>query len=379
MPKEQDWEEAKKWIGKDLLDHPIEGGDEVERTTIRRRCEILEFDCPLHWDDKGAKAHGYKGMFAPHHMLLTYARPAYWKPGMPTAWSSNDPNFHLRSTEDHRKRVPFPPTSAGFATDVEIDYIRPLYIGDRVVLKEDKLFSITPRNTRVGEGAFVMWEQRFYNQRDELVAVAKRGGYQYDPHKMVSVGPGAWKRADEVGTPPPQPAQPQAQPAAPAAGARAAGPGPLSAPNWSKQRYFEDVQEGEELPGTSYAITIQRLVMEAGANRDFAPIHHNREIAQRGGAPDMYANNYFCQGMLERTVREWAGLDGAIKKIGPFRMTLFNPAGETTVARGKVEKKYQEGGESRIDLSLWGEHSKGTTIVGRAVISLPSRTKSHPR
>ena len=143
--------------------------------------------------------------------------------------------------------------------------------------------------------------------------------------------------------------------------------------DWSKQRYFEDVEEGEELPSTSYSITIQRLVIEAGANRDFAPLHHNREIAQRGGAPDMYANNMFIHGMLERTIREWIGLDGGIKKIGPFRMTLFNPVGETTVAHGKVEKKYQDGGENRVDLSLWAAHAKGTTVVGNAVVTLPSR------
>ena len=48
---------------------------------------------------------------------------------------------------------------------------------------------------------------------------------------------------------------------------------------------FNDVVEGAELPEFAVPLTIQRLVMEAGANRDFAPMHHDREIARATGAP----------------------------------------------------------------------------------------------
>ncbi|MBM2825996.1 MAG: acyl dehydratase, partial [Dehalococcoidia bacterium] len=100
--------------------------------------------------------------------------------------------------------------------------------------------------------------------------------------------------------------------------------------DWSKQVYWEDVKEGDEVPPVSVALTVQRLIMLAGANRDFHPIHHNRDAAQAGGAPDIYINNNSCQSALggwERTVREYIGLRGVIKRAGPFRMRIFNTPG----------------------------------------------------
>ncbi len=40
---------------------------------------------------------------------------------------------------------------------------------------------------------------------------------------------------------------------------------------------------GEYLPEISIPITLQRLVMEAGANRDFSLMHHDGSIPERRG------------------------------------------------------------------------------------------------
>ena len=49
---------------------------------------------------------------------------------------------------------------------------------------------------------------------------------------------------------------------------------------------FDAIREGDELPPFSLALTLQRLVMEAGVNRDFAPIHHDPQIARATGAAE---------------------------------------------------------------------------------------------
>jgi hypothetical protein len=38
---------------------------------------------------------------------------------------------------------------------------------------------------------------------------------------------------------------------------------------------------GESLPAISIPITLQRLVMEAGANRDFSLMHHDGAVARQ--------------------------------------------------------------------------------------------------
>jgi hypothetical protein len=65
------------------------------------------------------------------------------------------------------------------------------------------------------------------------------------------------------------------------------------------------IQVGDTLPEISIPITLQRLVMEAGANRDLSLIHHDTKVAQATGAPDAFANTFFLIGMFERLMREW--------------------------------------------------------------------------
>ena len=124
------------------------------------------------------------------------------------------------------------------------------------------------------------------------------------------------------------------------------------------------------------------MVMAAGANRDFNAIHHSTVAAQRGGAPDAYAMNYFHNGMWERAVREFIGLDGQIRRTGPFRMRVFSPIGDTVVVKGKVVKKYQEGDTNFVELEMQSVLAKrGDVSVGPGpvLVTLPSRARTGRR
>jgi acyl dehydratase len=144
--------------------------------------------------------------------------------------------------------------------------------------------------------------------------------------------------------------------------------------DWSKQRYWEDVTEGEVLPTLRFPLTIYRLVMSAGATRDYNAIHHNSEFARKSGAPDMYANGLLLQGMWERSVREFIGLDGVIRALRGFRMKIFNTVGDTVVVKGRVKRKWREGESALLELEMWSENSKGVSVgPGSMIVSLPSR------
>ncbi|WP_078427787.1 acyl dehydratase [Alkalihalobacterium alkalinitrilicum] len=140
------------------------------------------------------------------------------------------------------------------------------------------------------------------------------------------------------------------------------------------QRYWDDVSEGDEVPSIDFPISVYRLVMEAGANRDFNSIHHNTEYAQSTGAEEMYANNFFLQGMWERTVREYIGLSGTIRSLKGFRMKSFNYAGDTVVTKGIVKNKWYEEKEYYVELQMWSENSKGISVgPGSVFVTLPKR------
>ena len=139
----------------------------------------------------------------------------------------------------------------------------------------------------------------------------------------------------------------------------------MSAPT---DRSFSAIQVGDELPPLTIPITLQRLVMEAGANRDLSLIHHDTGVAQAIGAPDAFANTYFLMGMFERLMREWTGPAARIRKIGPLRMMVFNAVGDTVSFKGLVESVDEAAGTVCVD--MWLESDRGKTVTAKAILEL---------
>lgn len=139
-------------------------------------------------------------------------------------------------------------------------------------------------------------------------------------------------------------------------------------------RVASDVGVGEVLVPVKFPLPVLRLVMEAGANRDFNLIHHNTEFAQASGAPEMYANTIFLQSMWERLVRDYIGNAGTIKKIEGFRMGSFNTAGDVVTVRGRVERVTPGPDDASVELRVWSENSSGISVgPGLVTVGLPLR------
>lgn len=142
-------------------------------------------------------------------------------------------------------------------------------------------------------------------------------------------------------------------------------------------RFFEDVETGELLPSVAYPMTIYRLVMAAGSNRDFNSIHHNTEYARRTGAEEMYANTSFLMSAWERCVRDWIGSEGAIRAIRGFRMRSFNYVGDTMRVHAEVALTRVEDGAGVVGIAIRCENSSGVTVgPGIVEVTLPRRKES---
>lgn len=142
--------------------------------------------------------------------------------------------------------------------------------------------------------------------------------------------------------------------------------------------YFEDVSVGDELPTVAYPLTVYRLVMAAGSNRDFNSIHHNSDYARSTGASEMYANTSFLMSSWERAVRDWMGLAGRIRAIRGFRMRSFNTVGDTMRVLGEVaETRVDDGGTGVVVVAIRCENATGVTVgPGTVEVLLPRREGS---
>jgi len=167
------WEEAQGWVGRELGRYV--GADDVTVGDIRRRLEVLAWDCPLHYDEAVAREHGYRTVVAPATMLMTCAMPPYWEPG--------DPRPQL----DDPALVPsYPfcqipaPGEFIFATDSETEYLEPVYPGDRITATS-VLRDMTRKRLSIGDGAFFLVETTYAKQSGEIVGIERLTVFRYSP------------------------------------------------------------------------------------------------------------------------------------------------------------------------------------------------------
>jgi acyl dehydratase len=331
----------------------LTGPDAVELGSIRRYVEPLEFGCPLHYDPEVAQRFGLPDVVAPVTSAMTFTIAPVWRPGEPATFISAERNGQpARTGTGPRWTGLEPPTTAHFAAEAAADYLAPIVVGDRLTRRGNMLLSCVPKATRIGVGAFTTWQSEIHNQRGELVVRLRNTAYSYIP--AVDVTPPTMR--------PPAPFD-------------AGGPVAEQPTDWDRQRRWEDVRVGDRLPTVRFPLSVYRLVMAAGANRDFNSIHHNTEWAQGSGAPEMFANVLFLQGMWERCARQFIGLAGRITRLSGFRMGSFNTAGDTVEVRGRVERVWREGESGYAELRLWSSNRTGVSVgPGSVTVSLPFRT-----
>jgi hypothetical protein len=160
---------------------PLVWGEPIEPSTVSRYLEPLELDCRLHSDEAFARAHGYGAIVVPYTALTTLAVPLIWRPGDAPLFTSDDRNARLPSSPLSPERSDIePPTRNGFAVRWDMEFSSPALIGDRLCRRKNILLSCTPKQTRVGRGAFMSWESEIINDREQSLARIRSTIYRYN-------------------------------------------------------------------------------------------------------------------------------------------------------------------------------------------------------
>jgi len=173
-------------------------------------------------------------------------------------------------------------------------------------------------------------------------------------------------------------------------------------------RYWDEVQEGEELPeivrgplslmdtmgflvgsgrGHTHGVIFKNAVKhpghffrnpEAGGGIEYTGIGHHREsTAKEVGVPGVYDYGPQRSSWMASLVTNWMGDAGFLKRVRT-QMRGFNIMGDCTWARGKVTRKYIKDGNALVDIEIRGENQRGElTTPGLATVLLPSLNPQH--
>lgn len=137
-----------------------------------------------------------------------------------------------------------------------------------------------------------------------------------------------------------------------------------------KKLYFNEIQEGQELPSLRIGpIGQMDLVRYAGASGDFNPIHNDVEFAKKAGLPGTIAHGMYIMALLGRVATNFFH-PMQIRSYGvKFKAMTF--PGETIICRGVVKKKKEENNEKLAIVVLEALNEAGELKVsGELVVNL---------
>ena len=253
-------------------------------------------------------------------------------------------------------------TSANFPMNYvggEIDFIRPIWRGDRIHAEESILGARRKQSDRIGEFCICTAMVEYYNQRLELVATKKTNMARYK-----NLGGGKTMEYDRETK----------------SNVVETAPGPLvfeRVRRGNQTRVWDDVVEGEAIPTLSkgtYTVTELFLFTHGVVGTGRSPraaldAEESTDLGGGGRYDAKHAKNrrnmpgqfdwgpqrvcWLCQ-----IATDCAGDDTTVKRMDT-RVRHPNIVGDTNTVYGNVVGKYERDGERLADLHVWNENRSG--------------------
>lgn len=343
---------------------------------IRHWLETVEDANPLYNDADYARSRGFKDIIAqPGMNICTLVMPYRWPMKA----------FHKTRQLLHFELKDLLEQPVGILANYEMQFFRPVEIGDRLSTT-GRLVEISDyKRTRLGAGYFTKLETSYYNQRDELVSQAFTNLFSYG------------------GKTPDGEASEEDRAKSEAAMQRRAAPSTLDdqAPNEPPQgdwlnggwhngteemleswrtgwlgrepadTRWDAVEVGDDMPPLVMPITVTRCVFMASASRDFAPQHHNTWYCHnKSRTREMFLGTHFNLGMLSRFMTDYGGPESTVRRI-QLQMRRTIGAGEDYMMSGRITRKWERDGEKLVDMDISIDTQLGPAYNCSGTLALP--------
>lgn len=131
------------------------------------------------------------------------------------------------------------------------------------------------------------------------------------------------------------------------------------------------IEAGTQLPELRIPITATLIVTGAIATRDFQKVHHDKDVAEAAGTPNVFMNILTTNALVNRYVGEWAGPAARVGRIN-IRLGATNFPGDEMAFTGTVESVDGE----NVVVKVIGTNSLGPHVTGTVNLVIPSKGES---
>jgi acyl dehydratase len=125
---------------------------------------------------------------------------------------------------------------------------------------------------------------------------------------------------------------------------------------------WDDLPEGAAVPPRTLGpITRTDFVRYQGASGDMNPVHHDETFARAAGYDAPLGIGMFHAGVLATWATDWLGPEN----VRAFKVRWKEPVwpGDVLTFSGKIVRRYDEGGERRVDLEMVCARQGGGTAA----------------
>jgi acyl dehydratase len=142
-----------------------------------------------------------------------------------------------------------------------------------------------------------------------------------------------------------------------------------------QQVVFEDIEPGQEIdPLVKGPLATMHLMRWSAAMENWHRIHYDRTFAQEHDKlPDILINGSLKQQFILQLLKDWAGRNGWVWKVG-FQFRAMNVVNETLTVWARVKDKRDVGPYGLIELDLGIRNAAVVdSTPGTATVALPHR------
>ena len=144
--------------------------------------------------------------------------------------------------------------------------------------------------------------------------------------------------------------------------------------------YWDDVAEGQDLPGFSYELGLLRLVAYVRATGLYDFVHFDRDYARTVGAEDAFISTFHLAGLFSRLVTDWAGPGTVLRQL-TFSMAAQMQAGDMMEFSARTgQKSVSPDGEHWLEIADINVATPRTPHAARAsaIVAMPARDGTVP-